>query len=82
MGAILSCPTVAFDWRDGGAHVPYGFTAQDMENSLPDAVSVSTEQNTEGMKAVDMQALIVHLFRALRQMNSKIDRLEAKETEH
>ena len=73
LSAILDTPIVAFDWRHGG-HVPYGFVAQDVEDTLPDAVT----QSDEGLLAVDPLALITHLFRALRQMNDRLQRLEPR----
>ena len=67
---------IAFDWNDKSEKTgsSYGVIAQEVEKILPHAV-VTRE---DGFKAVKYDSLIPLLIEAIKELNSKVNQLEAK----
>jgi hypothetical protein len=73
LGAIIRTAIKSFDWRHDNSHVAHGVIAQDLEETLPDVVTVCPIEPNKGLKYIDTQAVMAHVFRAIQQLAEKID---------
>lgn len=64
---------VLFNWKDSGKEAA-GVVAQDVEKIFPEAVII----DSEGIKAVDYDALIAPLIEAVKEQQLEIDALKAE----
>jgi hypothetical protein len=68
-------------YRNGnlGPHVPIGFTAQDVENNIPNLVgSTSAEGYDFDVKSVSFSGFIPYLVKAVQQLKQENDNLKAR----
>jgi hypothetical protein len=68
LAAICRTPIVAYDRRQDRRHVPHGIVAQQIRETLPDVV-----MEHEEMLALDTHTMLVHAFRAIKQLNAKLE---------
>ena len=81
LAAICATPTKSFEWREDYdlAPVPYGMISTDVRMTLPDVVmQAPSVRDEEPVDHLDPPALFAHLFRAIAQLNHKIEVLEAR----
>lgn len=67
LSAIRALKSVSFDWKNKGAHQPFGLTAENVREVLPDVVRRSND-----LDHLDLTALLVHSLRAIQQLAEKI----------
>lgn len=79
LAAIVAIPTFAYDRTDVPKHVPFGWMGGDIQSRLPDGVEMRPiwEGEPDGYH-LDIQALLCHAYRAIRQLNARITTLEAR----
>jgi len=65
---------VEFTWKDNGKKAS-GFIAQEVEEHLPHLVA----KTTEGIRTVNYQGIIAYLVETVKELNSRIKKLENKE---
>jgi hypothetical protein len=74
--AICATPTNAFDWIAGGGHVEHGFIVEQLRETIPDAVVVGPDsESPTGKEFLDPLTMMAHLFRAIAQLDDKIERM-------
>lgn len=64
---------VEFSWKDGGKKAS-GFIAQEVQQTLPHLVN----QTTDGLKTVNYQGIIAYLVETVKELNTRIKKLENK----
>jgi hypothetical protein len=72
LAAICRTPIHAYDRRLDGQHVPHGIIAQEIRQTLPDVVM---EHGADATLALDTHTMLVHAFRAIAQLNAKLEAL-------
>jgi len=65
-----------FDWKRSGEHQPYGMIAQELLESVPDAVHQPV--NEEEMMGVDYSKLVPMLVKALQEARQEINNLKSR----
>jgi hypothetical protein len=75
LNKVLGLKARKFDFIDGFKN-QYGFIAQELQEIIPDAVSVFDEK--EEMLAVKMDFIIPHLVKAIQELTQKVNELESK----
>jgi hypothetical protein len=75
LNKVLGLKARKFDFIDGFKN-QYGFIAQELQEIIPDAVSVFDEK--EEMLAVKMDFIIPHLVKAIQEQTQIIKNLEAR----
>jgi hypothetical protein len=75
LNKVLGLKARKFDFIDGFKN-QYGFIAQELQEIIPDAVSVFDEEKQ--MLAVKMDFIIPHLVKAIQEQQSQIEELKAK----
>ena len=64
-----------FDWKVDGSHQRYGMIAQELNDVVPEAVSVP--ENEEEMQSVDYSKLVPMLVKEIQSLRNRITELEA-----
>jgi hypothetical protein len=80
LGAICATPISAYDWQEDWEkpYVPFGFIAKDVQQTLPDAVITTPSiEGADPVDSLDPVALFAHLFRAVKQLNDKLEGMQA-----
>ena len=75
-GAIIDSIQVRkFDWKRNGEHQPYGMIAQELLESVPDAVHQPV--NEEDMMGVDYSKLVPMLIKEIQSLRARVAQLES-----
>ena len=77
LAAVCRTPLYAFTRLAGGYEVAHGLMADDLADAIPDTVVSVGSGEHAGKQFLDQSALIAHLFRAVHQLNDKVDALRA-----
>jgi hypothetical protein len=67
LGALAALDTVQFDWKHSKRHQPFGLLAEMVKKRLPDVI----EPGIDGLDYLDHTALLVHLVRAVQQLEQR-----------
>ena len=67
-----------YNFKDSLNRKSYGFIAQDIERILPDIV----DDDTNGIKSISYGDIIPILSDAIKELNTKIEKMEMKLTKH
>ena len=67
---VLKIKPKQFDYIDGQKN-NIGFIAQDIQEIIPQSVSISNEET--GMLALKTDFLVPYLVKAIQEMNTKLD---------
>ena len=71
----------SFDWKETGFHVDYGVIAQELNEVVPDAVSIG-DDNQDGMVkrswGVDTSVLVPAMIKAIQEQQTIINDLKAR----
>ena len=76
MSLINGIKIRSFDWKETGFHVDHGVIAQELQQVVPEAVSVGDDNEDESVKkpwGVDTSVLVPALVKALQEMKAIID---------
>jgi hypothetical protein len=80
---INSVKIRSFDWKETGFHVDYGVIAQELNEVVPDAVSVGEDDENGEIKrawGVDTSVLVPALVKAIQEQQTIINDLKARIT--
>jgi len=66
----------SFDWKSDGSHAEYGYIAQELLEVAPEAVH--TPADPEEMMGVDFGKLTPRLVKAIQELTTRLEALEAK----
>jgi len=75
LNKVLKIKARKFDFINGFRN-QYGFIAQELQEVIPDAVSVFDEKN--GMLAIKMDFIVPHLVKAIQELKQELDTLKNK----
>jgi len=80
MGKILSAQVVSHDWINDEAHVDYGFVAQDLQDTIPQAVIEGTDKEDGSIDmpwGVDYSKIVPLLVKSIQEQQALITQLQA-----
>ena len=76
LSSINAIKVRSFDWKSDGSHSEYGYIAQELLEVAPEAVHVPTDP--EEMMGVDFGKLTPRLVKAIQELTTRLEALEAK----
>ena len=80
---ILSAQVVSHDWINDVAHVEYGFVAQDLQDTIPQAVIEGTDKENGSIDmpwSVDYSKIVPLLVKSIQEQQTIINDLKARIT--
>jgi len=83
MSLINGIKIRSFDWKETGFHVDHGVIAQELQQVVPEAVSVGDDNEDESVKkpwGVDTSVLVPALVKAIQEQQAIIETLTARIT--
>jgi hypothetical protein len=80
LDTIAKLRGVTYNWKDRskGEEKQYGVIAQEIEQVLPELVSVAEPEGQESYKAVNYIGLIAPMIEAIKELKAEIDSLKAQ----
>lgn len=79
LSVIEQIRPIQFDWKADGTHVDLGFSANQLEEVVPQAVhevEQPEENEFDSLKQIDTSALTIYLVKAIQELSAKNKRLE------
>ena len=80
---ILTAQVVSHDWLNDVAHVEYGFVAQDLQDTIPQAVVEGTDKENGSIDmpwSVDYSKIVPLLVKSIQEQQTIINDLKARIT--